>query len=66
MIFFTYNTAFPYFFSRIFRLYTGFLRIFAYDYRLMEYESFQLDNGIRVVHHRVPGMIAHAGLIINP
>ncbi len=31
----------------------------------MDYESFQLDNGIRVVHHRVLGMIAHAGLIIN-
>ena len=31
----------------------------------MEYEAYQLDNGIRVVHQRVPGVIAHVGLIIN-
>ena len=24
-----------------------------------------LDNGIRLVHHRIPGMVAHCGLIIN-
>jgi predicted Zn-dependent peptidase len=31
----------------------------------MDYEAFQLENGIRVVHQQVPGVIAHAGLIIN-
>jgi len=31
----------------------------------MEYEAYQLENGIRVVHQRVPGVIAHVGLIIN-
>jgi predicted Zn-dependent peptidase len=24
-----------------------------------------LDNGIRLVHHRIPGIVAHCGLIIN-
>lgn len=24
-----------------------------------------LDNGIRMVHHRIPGLVAHCGLIIN-
>ncbi len=24
-----------------------------------------LDNGIRLVHHRIPGLVAHCGLIIN-
>jgi predicted Zn-dependent peptidase len=24
-----------------------------------------LDNGIRLVHHRIPGMVAHCGLLIN-
>ena len=24
-----------------------------------------LDNGLRLVHHRIPGMVAHCGLIIN-
>ncbi|MFC2115374.1 M16 family metallopeptidase [Bacteroidota bacterium] len=31
----------------------------------MDYEAYQLANGIRVVHHRVPNVIAHVGLIIN-
>jgi len=31
----------------------------------MEYEAYQLENGIRAVHQRVPGVIAHVGLIIN-
>ena len=31
----------------------------------MDYEAFQLGNGIRVVHQRVPGLIAHAGLLVN-
>lgn len=25
----------------------------------------KLDNGIRLVHHRIPGIVAHCGLIIN-
>ena len=25
----------------------------------------ELDNGIRLVHHTIPGMVAHCGLIIN-
>lgn len=25
----------------------------------------KLDNGIRLVHHRIPGLVAHCGLIIN-
>ena len=24
-----------------------------------------LDNGIRLVHHRIPGLVAHCGIIIN-
>ena len=24
-----------------------------------------LDNGIRLVHYRIPGLVAHCGLIIN-
>jgi len=31
----------------------------------MDYEAFQLENGIRIVHHRVPNVIAHVGLIVN-
>ena len=31
----------------------------------MDYEAYQLSNGIRIVHHRIPGVIAHCGLIIN-
>lgn len=31
----------------------------------MDYEAYQLDNGIRVVHHRVPNVIAQLGLLIN-
>ncbi|MGE5419390.1 MAG: insulinase family protein, partial [Chloroflexota bacterium] len=25
----------------------------------------KLDNGIRLVHHRIPGLVAHCGIIIN-
>ena len=25
----------------------------------------KLDNGLRLVHHRIPGLVAHCGLIIN-
>jgi predicted Zn-dependent peptidase len=25
----------------------------------------RLDNGLRLVHHRIPGLVAHCGLIIN-
>jgi len=31
----------------------------------MDYKAYQLENGIRVVHQRVAGLIAHVGLIIN-
>jgi predicted Zn-dependent peptidase len=31
----------------------------------MDYEAYRLENGIRVVHQRVAGLIAHVGLIIN-
>ena len=31
----------------------------------MDYRAYRLDNGIRVVHQRVKGLIAHAGLLIN-
>lgn len=31
----------------------------------LEYQAYRLENGIRVVHHRVSGLIAHTGLIIN-
>ncbi len=31
----------------------------------MNYEAYRLGNGIRVVHSRVPGVIAHVGLLIN-
>jgi predicted Zn-dependent peptidase len=26
---------------------------------------YTLDNGIRLVHHRIPGLVAHCGLILN-
>ena len=31
----------------------------------MDYETYQLANGIRVVHKRVPNLIAHMGMIIG-
>jgi predicted Zn-dependent peptidase len=31
----------------------------------MNYESFTLDNGIRVIHYRVPNLVAHLGLIMG-
>lgn len=31
----------------------------------MELIYHELDNGIRLVHHTIPGMVAHCGLIIN-
>jgi len=31
----------------------------------MELLHYKLDNGIRLVHHRTNGMVAHCGLIIN-
>lgn len=31
----------------------------------MEFESWTLQNGIRVVHKHIPGMVAHMGIIIN-
>jgi predicted Zn-dependent peptidase len=31
----------------------------------MDYEAFQLHNGIRVIHQKVPNLIAHLGVIIN-
>jgi predicted Zn-dependent peptidase len=35
-----------------------------YNYT-MELLFHTLDNGIRLVHHRLPGVVAHCGLIIN-
>jgi len=31
----------------------------------MEILFHTLDNGIRLVHHRIPGIVAHCGLVIN-
>lgn len=31
----------------------------------MDYEAFQLGNGIRIVHLRVPNVVAHMGLLVN-
>ncbi|HKJ81106.1 MAG TPA: pitrilysin family protein [Ignavibacteriaceae bacterium] len=31
----------------------------------MEYLLHTLDNGIRLIHHRIPGRVSHCGLIIN-
>ena len=31
----------------------------------MELFYHTLDNGIRLVHHRIPGVVAHCGLVIN-
>lgn len=31
----------------------------------MEYQYFELDNGIRVIHKTVPGKVAHCGVVIN-
>jgi len=33
--------------------------------QIMELTFHQLDNGIRLVHHTIPGMVAYCGLIIN-
>ena len=43
----------------------SFIRIFVLNFIKMNYEAYQLENGIRVVHHRVGGLIAHVGLLIN-
>jgi predicted Zn-dependent peptidase len=32
---------------------------------MMDLLLYTLDNGIRLVHHRIPGLVAHCGLIIN-
>jgi predicted Zn-dependent peptidase len=32
---------------------------------IMDILFHQLDNGIRLVHHRIPGIVAHCGLVIN-
>jgi len=34
-------------------------------YNKMDLLIHKLDNGIRLVHHRIPGMVAHCGIIIN-
>jgi predicted Zn-dependent peptidase len=31
----------------------------------MEYQSYQLHNGIRIIHKQVPNLVAHCGIIIN-
>ncbi len=31
----------------------------------MDILQYTLDNGLRLVHHRIPGMVAHCGLMIN-
>lgn len=31
----------------------------------MDYESFQLHNGIRIIHKYIPNLVAHCGIIIN-
>jgi predicted Zn-dependent peptidase len=31
----------------------------------MDLLLYTLDNGIRLVHHKIPGLVAHCGLIIN-
>ena len=31
----------------------------------MSYETFTLDNGIRLIHNRVPSLVAHLGLIMG-
>jgi predicted Zn-dependent peptidase len=31
----------------------------------MEYLIHTLENGIRLIHHRIPGKVAHCGLIVN-
>lgn len=31
----------------------------------MDYQYFQLDNGIRIIHKQVPGNVAHCGVVID-
>ncbi len=31
----------------------------------MDYESYQLHNGIRIIHKFIPNMVSHCGIIIN-
>ena len=31
----------------------------------MEYQYFQLPNGIRIIHKQVPGKVAHCGVVID-
>jgi len=35
------------------------------QYKIMDLLFHTLDNGIRLVHHRLPGLVAHCGLVIN-
>jgi len=36
-----------------------------HSYNKMDLLQHTLSNGIRLVHHRIPGLVAHCGLIIN-
>ena len=38
---------------------------FCIQFILMDYQAYRLSNGIRVVHRRTGGLIAHAGLLVN-
>jgi len=39
--------------------------LYPYLYTYMDLLLHTLDNGVRLVHHRIPGLVAHCGLIIN-
>src|SRR5665647_2196055 len=41
------------------------VHLHPYKYQKMDLLLNTLDNGIRLVHYRIPGLVAHCGLIIN-
>ena len=41
------------------------VHLHPHENQLMDLLFDTLDNGIRLVHHRIPGIVAHCGLVIN-
>ena len=38
---------------------------FVSEFSIMDYQTYQLNNGIRLVHVRVPNLVAHLGVIVG-
>ncbi len=55
-------------FNRIFSIWNHFnvvVHLHPYLFYKMDLLLHTLDNGIRLVHHRIPGLVGHCGIIIN-